>query len=103
MLGHEAAERGAVFPEVAFLQDAGGNRIDTEIFGDELPDTAIDLIEQPARGRIKGVVEVEYPDSDVIERKGPGNHALKVAVPRRLGKIDDRPAQSGHAVQGRTT
>jgi len=67
VLEHEAAQRGAVFAEIALLQLVGFLPVDVEGGGDVVADALADLVEEVRARRIEGVVEIENPGVDVSE------------------------------------
>jgi hypothetical protein len=60
----EATQGRHVLLEIALLQGQGFRLREPQIFPDVLPDAQLHLVEQPAGGRIKRVVEVENPGTD---------------------------------------
>ena len=55
--------------EIVALQGEGGVAVDVEGGHDERGHPPVNLIEQPRSGRIQGVVQVEHPGVDMIQRR----------------------------------
>src|SRR3546814_2240566 len=88
---HQPVQGGAVFEEVTLLQYPRLFRHDAEDATDIRLDALVHLGEQVAMRRVEGVVEVEYPDLDIVQRSPPaggryrfrGRHAILPSTDHR--------------------
>ena len=72
MLLHQPGERGAMLVEMRLLDPLRLDRVAVEQPLDIGAHALVDQLEQPGRGRIKAIVEVEDPVADVGEARVHG-------------------------------